>query len=401
MLAKSKSAALIAVAAFAVLLLAHGIGLARILWDLISTVSSDNATHVVVVTEGGKIDGEVTVLESWKGDLLPGQKITVEGLADFSSKDSRKTDIPAAPANVPFKTRMDRAWRRGMSWSQGRGPLVYADHVTCTRMILFLIKQEDDGVVSWAPAALRNEVKTSVAWVEYGYVYGFLQRMNPGPLTLSIYRSEEAFKQMVLDTMKRRAYERDSIAAAEKAVEAAAGMAGAQDRVEALAPFFRWDVLQARKIALNAISPDAETALPLLMEVFSDESLNIMIRKDALEAMGSVGPAAGPFLTSVVEREFEFWKKTGPTLQKGWWNGKGLAWNSGRPLRDRYVIMLSALVALAGIDYPKCVPVVTEFRDFWRSLPQLEDKSGLDTMSQACDLILLALDRPDKGTADP
>ena len=29
------------------------------------------ATHVVVVTEGDRIDGKVTVLESWKGNLEP------------------------------------------------------------------------------------------------------------------------------------------------------------------------------------------------------------------------------------------------------------------------------------------------------------------------------------------
>jgi len=38
-----------------------------------------------------------------------------------------------------------------------------------------------------------------------------------------------------------------------------------------------------------------------------------------------------------------------------------------------------------------CKEVVTEFRDFWRSLPQLDDKSGLNQMSEECDKILLAL----------
>jgi hypothetical protein len=31
-----------------------------------------HATHVVVATEGEKIDGVLKVLESWKGDLAPG-----------------------------------------------------------------------------------------------------------------------------------------------------------------------------------------------------------------------------------------------------------------------------------------------------------------------------------------
>ncbi|MHC4714584.1 MAG: hypothetical protein ACYTAN_15160 [Planctomycetota bacterium] len=388
-LANFKRPRAITIAGLTALLLTPALARAVDRWDLLSTSFSDNATHIVVVTEGSKIDGEVKVLESWKGYLQRGQEITVEELADFSSADSRKVSPRAAPpANLTFKQELNKAYRRSLSWAQGHGPLVYADHVTCKRMILFLMKQEDDGVVNWVPAAFDNQIKTSVAWVEYGYVYGFLQFRNPGPLMLGMYRSEEAFKQMVIANMERRAYERDSVAAAEKAVEAAAGMASAQNRVEAIAPFFRWDVRQARKIALDAAKPDAGTALPLLVEVFNDESLNIMIRTDAMEALGAAGPAAGPFLTAVVVREFEFWKKTAPTLQEGWWNGKGLAREDLRTLRDRYGIILSALKALAEMDYPECVRIVTEFRDFWRSLPQLEDESGLDQMSETADLVI-------------
>src|SRR5581483_6518917 len=47
------------------------------------------ATHVVLVTEGKKIDGVVEVLECWKGDLKKGDILTLPELADFASEESR------------------------------------------------------------------------------------------------------------------------------------------------------------------------------------------------------------------------------------------------------------------------------------------------------------------------
>ena len=48
-----------------------------------------DATHVVVVTEGDRIDGHVIVLESWRGDLKPGDSLDIPVLAKFKSKKSR------------------------------------------------------------------------------------------------------------------------------------------------------------------------------------------------------------------------------------------------------------------------------------------------------------------------
>ncbi len=60
-------------------------------------------------------------------------------------------------------------------------------------------------------------------------------------------------------------------------------------------------------------------------------------------------------------------------------------------MRDRYSIVLEVFYTLREIKSPACGSAVREFRDYWRSLPQLEDKSGLDQMSQACDAVLEAL----------
>lgn len=45
-----------------------------------------------MVTEGEKIDGIFEVLETWKGELKPGETITIPEMAEFESRDARGID---------------------------------------------------------------------------------------------------------------------------------------------------------------------------------------------------------------------------------------------------------------------------------------------------------------------
>ena len=113
---------------------------------------------------------------------------------------------------------------------------------------------------------------------------------------------------------------------------------------------------------------------------------------EVVEAFAKAGGrSVGPELTELIKQELVFWKKTAPNLKVGWWNGAGLDWSEVEPLRNRYGKILEAFYALRKIHFVGCKTAVTEFRDFWRSLPQLEDKRGLDSMSEACDAVLKEL----------
>jgi hypothetical protein len=94
----------------------------------------------------------------------------------------------------------------------------------------------------------------------------------------------------------------------------------------------------------------------------------------------------------MLKSELDFWRNTAPGLKQGWWNGHGLEQKQVGPLQDRYSRTLEILYSLRKLKPPACKNQVAEFRDYWRSLPQLEDTSGLNQMSQACDAVLKALD---------
>ena len=104
-----------------------------------------DATHIVVVTEAEKIDGEVRVLESWKGELERGDLLVLKELASFASKESRRIG----------------GWL-GFEESD--------ECVTGARMVCFLTKSGDTwqsaGGKDWRPA-----MEISVAWIDHGTVY--------------------------------------------------------------------------------------------------------------------------------------------------------------------------------------------------------------------------------------
>ncbi len=47
------------------------------------------ATHIILVSEGAELDGEVEVVASWKGDLPPGTPLSLPELAAYAPETQR------------------------------------------------------------------------------------------------------------------------------------------------------------------------------------------------------------------------------------------------------------------------------------------------------------------------
>ena len=333
-----------------------------------------NATHIVVATEGKTIDGEFRVLESWKGDLNPGDTIKVPELASFKPPSSRA---------------VSDAWSEKQKSNQGL-------FVTGERMVLFLKKDSrgstseagDSGPPSsasirWNSSSFYDEMNVSVVWIETEKAFGFVQVMNPGPsLLITLGLSEELLKNRALE-----------IKDIQDSFFLSAAIADPAKRAEALASFVHHSLHQARGAALEALQRSGKPALPVLRRMLADDSL-LDIHAVLIDVLAEVGKNdVGSDLTELIEKDLAFWRATGPLLKRGWWNGKGFSsLEDVVPLRDRYSEVYSALLALRRRPYRESQTVVTQFRDFWRSLPQLEE-IGSDQLTQACDEVLRQLDR--------
>lgn len=320
-----------------------------------------HATDIVVASEGEAIDGKLSVLKVLDGALKIGESVSVPELGQFRAKENRT---------------VRSFWRTS---EDKEPPLV----LTGDKMVVFLKRNGSRAAKgsTWSPVSPFGGMKVSVVWINEGRVYGFTQVMNPGPSILTDQRlSADKLEQSILSIVKIRGD-----------LRACGKLTAAKCRAKTAAKFVDSPLYYAREEAFRLLSECGDDALPYLRDLLRNKN-KVRLHGKAIKALGAVGgEAVGPELTAIVEKELLFWKKTAPGLKVGWWNGKGLEWSQVGPLRDRYCVVLEVFYALRKIKSPVCRVPVREFRDYWRSLPQLESKSGLGQMSQACDAVLKEL----------
>ena len=107
---------------------------------------------------------------------------------------------------------------------------------------------------------------------------------------------------------------------------------------------------------------------------------------DAMVKAG--GKDVGAELNRRLEQDVAFWMRTGPSLSPGWWNEDPMP---SSPLRNRYGQTYRLVYGLDQTGYPGALNTAIRLRDFWRSLPQLDDPSGLSQMAVECEKLIAHL----------
>lgn len=318
------------------------------------------ATDIILASEGKDIDGNMTVLKVLKGSLRVGDTISIPKLADFRSEKSRSV----------------RPW---FGWSdKGKEQKI----VSGNKMVLFLTrtKAAKAGELVWLPAdADYGTIRTSVAWLDEGGAYAFIQVINPGDSVLvKLDISEEEMLKTItgnLDTLRE-------LHACEKMKDRAM-------RAKAISAYVESSHSLVPGEAVGMLGGCGAEGLPFLKKVLNDPG-KPLLHCHAVRMIGRIGGGtAVSELTSLVKQELAYWKEMGPTLKSDWWNSRTLPAEERRDLRHRYGIVLEVFYTLrrSGAMSPTCKAAITEFRDYWRSQPSLEN-GGLSQMSEACDAIL-------------
>jgi hypothetical protein len=153
---------------FAIILAAPAIVRAESLPSFSPDYCITAASHVVVVDNTGK------VLESWRGDLKPGDLLP---LAEFHLKLEREVGLPVREEGEP-------------------------DRVTGKRLVLFLKRggpKPSGGQVagSWGPAHYSGQLDVSMLWIEDRRAFALEQPGNPGPQMIWPEGTEATFKKHV------------------------------------------------------------------------------------------------------------------------------------------------------------------------------------------------------------
>jgi hypothetical protein len=285
------------------------------------------ATHIVVVKTETPSGGEFRVLGSWKGDLEKGSLLKLPALA----KDARG------------------------------------------EMVLFLRhdpkRAADD---QWQSASIFKDWQTSVAWLDGDKVTTIQQPRNPGPAYATTWPEMESRKELkdgVLFYLQT-----------EQAFAKARVIQDVDKRVEALTVIVngRYD---RKEEAFAALAECGKKAVPSLRK-FLEGPANHQ-QKYAIAAMAKAGgkEVVGE-LNTMLEGELAYWKKTGPTLEKGWWFK-----TDGEPWK-RFGNLMALLGVYGQIPTPVLRNNIVAARDFFRTLPAIDDDTGIGSISEYCDRLL-------------
>ena len=346
--------------------------------------ASWKATDIAIVDDGKTIDGRLTVIESLQGSLKMGDVIVAPKLKKFHDKSWRTTG---------------RSLRRGivkLRYNQNTKP----ETMTGRRMLVFLqyptksttpriLKYSDRITVEgrtgqfWIPASCGS-TEASTVWLEKGKAYSFCQIKNPGPSVLIKLRLDE--KEM-LARIRKFVAGQDDLKRIDK-------MKNKSVAAKQAAAYINSKFIYLRQDALKVLGNCGQAALPILLQILADPQKSD-IHSKVVGAMALIkGSNVDNKLTELFEQDVALWQKTGPKLKRGWWNGTGLSPKMNRrQLRNLYSRTLAYVYALKKRHVTQARKPLDRFHSFWRSLPQLDDPSGLNQMSQECALALKAIDK--------
>jgi hypothetical protein len=312
-----------------------------------------NATDIVLVEVTPK-PGVFRVLESWKGGLAAGGPVAVPELQPTAGAVETKQfediengglneQIPAQPAG--------------------------------SRMVLFLKGEVRASNKLWRPADSFGEMKTSVVWIDGGRLYRFRQLMNPGQSILVPW-------DLALDKMKDRV---DEICRIQLELAKVIAIEDGAVRAEGLRVYVHSDVREAQQLALSELGNSGPKALPTIRGMLSDNAFADECAELTKAFANTGGESVGEELDARLQEQLRFWQATAPTLSIGWWNQDP---NPHVALRERYMQTWGFVVALQHVRYRPSLLTAGQLGNLWRSLPQLNDASGLNQMISECDKLV-------------
>lgn len=340
------------------------------------------ATDIIAVDEGEVIDGRMTVTEVFCGSLKTGDLLLAPALKKF--------------AEETWRTEGQSLYNTNEKWAKDDKKKTV---MSCRKVLLFLKrlsvedkpkgKQEVNHVtveghpgVVWVPSNFSG-LETSAAWIESGKVYSFAQWQNPGPSLLSdLGRDENA----TLETIRKLCAAREDLGRIDSLDDKVVGCERAFVHVES-------EFTQVSDRAFEVLGRCGRPAVNPLRRILEDPQK----AKFHVRAVGALGLIDGKEVEDQLlldfQEEIKRWEEFGPKLKVGWWNGTGLDWKRVDEYRREYCKTLEYVYvfqkrALKGAREP-----LDRFRRLWRSLPQLEDSSGLDQMSKACDAAIVVIEK--------
>ena len=322
--------------------------------------SAWQATDVYLVSTTPE-DGVFEVVESWKGDLLPGSSIWIPELVPMPGAKPI-----LAGAGVTFD------WM-AIDFDEARR---IPRQPTGSRIILFLKRKAPDSKAGWSASNDFEDYKTSAAWVVEGRVYGFRQVINPGPSVIVMLReSESQFKDRVAEVVR-----------VQKELQESADADSIEVKLNRLKSHLQSDIYFARKYVLEALGRLGPSATGAIRGMLDDPrfAADVIDLLDPYVEDG--GEWVGMDLNDRLRKQLLFWTGIAPSLPEGWWEDQNA--QRRKTLREQYSQTFALLRALQKLHVTEAVQTSRQLADLWRSYSQLNDQSGVDRIIEECDQVI-------------
>jgi len=320
-----------------------------------------NATHIVLVQTTPK-DGVFSIVESWKGDLKPGDSLEIPELKP--NKDA----VPILSYSKPQGF--------GSQGTQGISEQIPRQPVG-SRMILFLKRKGESGATSppagnttgtqWEPASTWGGMKVSALWIDRGKGFCFRQWMNPGPSALS-----ECWQFRVIppDVAVLTARIQRVLQVQKDLAETMAMKHDPEVRADRLGRIALGDVSEAQRKALDALGRSGTVALPEILQIMDEPSSPYDGTVTIRAFVEAAGKDSGKLLRARLQQDLIYWKAVGPTLTPSWLD------QLGEPGASLFVKFNETELLIRELDQEHYIPAAqtaAELRDFWVSQPLLYD----------------------------
>lgn len=339
------------------------------------------AASNIVLVETTPIDGTFAVVESWKGDLRPGSQVVIPDL------------IPKANA-LPISA-YPKSWtpadRSGVAEQIPRQPVG-------SRLVLFLRRNKPEAGdvwkpewLGWARGADEDSMKISAVWIDGGGTYFFTRGgyFTSGPLVLGAFgeyiQAERHFEPHSEEWLKQDV---ERVLRVQNEMTAILAEKDGRARALRLKPYVESKIFPARLLAVEELGKSGPAAVGTIEELLDDPAYSERASELVDAMVNAGGKEVGGELNRRLERDLAFWVRTGPSLSPGWWNDDP---TPSSPLRNRYSQTYRLVYGLEQTGYPGALNTAIKLRDFWRSLPQLDDQSGLSQMVVECDKLITQL----------
>ncbi|MEM8882660.1 MAG: hypothetical protein AAGD14_01160 [Planctomycetota bacterium] len=126
------------------------------------------STHIVVVSEGAVVDGQVSILEAWRGPLRVGARLELPALKAFADRERffLPEGRPGADPPPLRERRLPNLQRMVLFLREDGGELGPAIHGRIESSTLWVEEKGPEGVHGWGQWGTSRQVRVMYPWTE-------------------------------------------------------------------------------------------------------------------------------------------------------------------------------------------------------------------------------------------